>query len=238
MPVCGSGAFASSSALLIRGHLRRCQAETPLIPLSRFSGPALSLQIDSPDFAGRMFPSIDELDTAARRDYRVASFEIAHPAPLNRVVRTPSRGSRYNSAGLTFAALDLSVRTSVSHSAFYTWKLAMAGKASSVQLGLNLVDCSLEVVEFDTDRAGHYPVVAVPGWVSLRKAGDRTHCSVELQVTRSSLDRMAVLLASISKGDNVTVDIGFSYDPMLAVSDEAATFDVTGFSLNLVRSLR
>jgi hypothetical protein len=43
MPVCGSGAFASSSALLIRGHLRRCQAETPLIPLSRFSGPALWL---------------------------------------------------------------------------------------------------------------------------------------------------------------------------------------------------
>src|ERR1700687_2663003 len=42
MPVCGSGACASSSYLLIRGaHVRRRQAENPLISLCRFARPAL-----------------------------------------------------------------------------------------------------------------------------------------------------------------------------------------------------
>jgi hypothetical protein len=39
--VCGSDASASSSDLLILGQSRRCQAENPLIVLSRFAGPAL-----------------------------------------------------------------------------------------------------------------------------------------------------------------------------------------------------
>src|SRR6266851_5655173 len=42
MPVCGSVVPVSSWSLLIRGNLRRPQAENPLIPLSRFPGPALT----------------------------------------------------------------------------------------------------------------------------------------------------------------------------------------------------
>src|SRR6516164_2108086 len=42
MPVCGSGAVVSAWSLLIRRPQRACrQAETPLIVLCRFPGPAL-----------------------------------------------------------------------------------------------------------------------------------------------------------------------------------------------------
>jgi hypothetical protein len=37
----GSGVLACSSSLLLYGHLGRCQAETPLIQLSKFVRPAL-----------------------------------------------------------------------------------------------------------------------------------------------------------------------------------------------------
>src|SRR5450631_1919301 len=47
MPVCGSGAVVCSSSLLFSSHLGRCQAETPLILLCRFPGPAL-LAISGP----------------------------------------------------------------------------------------------------------------------------------------------------------------------------------------------
>src|SRR3974377_2255755 len=41
MPACGSGAVVCSSSLLFSSLLGRCQAETPLILLCRFPGPAL-----------------------------------------------------------------------------------------------------------------------------------------------------------------------------------------------------
>src|SRR4051812_3351631 len=42
MPVCGSGAIVWSLSLLCSTHTGRFQAETPLIPLFKFSEPALS----------------------------------------------------------------------------------------------------------------------------------------------------------------------------------------------------
>src|ERR1700730_6557263 len=44
MPVRGSGVLACSSSLLLYGHLGRCQAETPLIQLSKFVRPALTIE--------------------------------------------------------------------------------------------------------------------------------------------------------------------------------------------------
>jgi hypothetical protein len=46
MPVCGSGAVVSAWSLLIRRPQRACrQAETPLIVLCRFPGPALAIVV-------------------------------------------------------------------------------------------------------------------------------------------------------------------------------------------------
>src|SRR5579863_1502367 len=42
MPGCGSGAAVCSCSLLFGCHLGRRQAETPIIPLSKFSRPALN----------------------------------------------------------------------------------------------------------------------------------------------------------------------------------------------------
>src|SRR4029450_5778835 len=66
MPVCGSGAVVSPWSLLIRRPQRACrQAETPLIVLFRFPGPALTSiasrstrpgiasETDPPEFAAK-----------------------------------------------------------------------------------------------------------------------------------------------------------------------------------------
>jgi hypothetical protein len=67
MPVCGSGAVVSAWSLLIRRPQRaRRQAETPLIVLCRFPGPALQVEYR---------PVFNERKKAIRRNVQI----IQHP---------------------------------------------------------------------------------------------------------------------------------------------------------------
>jgi hypothetical protein len=69
--VCGSGGAVSSWSLLIRRHQRaRCQAEFPLIVLSKIPEPALG----DGTSVGKTFHRIEE--AVLRREVEVAGFKL------------------------------------------------------------------------------------------------------------------------------------------------------------------
>lgn len=199
---------------------------------------SLSLRFSHRNFT-RSLMKLDDLDLAAKCIYPIVGFGLASIRQDNTTVHVPKH--KYNAetaASLTFTATAASIEASVWNSAFSIRAVSLTGKLRCQRLGITADDETMEIKEYDEDPGSKrgYPEEAFPGVVSTAREKTGTYCWVTLYATKEILTRLAILLASMSKGDTVRFDVSMIVEGPPTQVGERKYFDVTGYTPVLTKS--